>query len=232
RDFCLRSASQISAHSHTVAKNDEIGPGKIFVSNQPVKFQPIPTLQINDEIVPYSTFVSDQLSNFSPFRHTHSDTVVIYDEIAPGTAFVFDQSVKFKPILTPSRPMTKLPQPIPTPSRQMTKFPLARFSFPINLSNIRPFRRRRDKGRNYPWRDFSLRSTCQILAHSDTVVKNDEIAPAHSYTVAKNDEIGPAHSDTVAINDEIAPGTIFVSDQPVKFQPTPTPSRQMMKLLQ
>jgi hypothetical protein len=136
-------------------------------------------------------------SNFSPFRYrrekwrncprrdfcfrsisqilANSDTVAKNYEIAHGAIFVSDQSVKFYPIQAPSRKLTKLP---PT-----------RFLFPINLSNFSPFRHRREKWRNCPQRDFCFRSISQILAHSDTVSKNDQIAP----------------------------GAIFVSDQSVKF---------------
>ena len=65
------------------------------------------------------------------------DTVAKNDEIDSGAIFVSDQSVKF--LL------------IPTPSRKMTKSPP---------------------------RDFCFPSIIQILADSDTVTKNDEIAPA------------------------------------------------------
>jgi uncharacterized protein YdgA (DUF945 family) len=43
RDFCFRSTSQILSNSNTVTKNDEITPGVVFVPDQPVKFEPIPT---------------------------------------------------------------------------------------------------------------------------------------------------------------------------------------------
>jgi hypothetical protein len=150
----------------------------------------------------------------------------------------------------------------------MTKLPPAQFLFQINQSNFTPFKHRREKWRNCTLRDFCFRSIGQILAHSDTVAKNDEISLArflfpinqrnfspfrhrreklrncprrdicfrsisqifaHSDTVAKNDEIPwfdfclrlicqiLANFDIVAKIDEIAPGTIFVSDQSLKF---------------
>jgi hypothetical protein len=149
------------------------------------------------------------LSNFSPFRHrreklrnfprrdfcfrstcpilAHFDTVAKNDEISVGAIFVSDQPVKF--------------EPVPTPPGKMTKLAPARFFFQNDRSNFSPFRHRREKLRNFSRRDFCFRSACQILAHSDTVAKNDEIAPYE----------------------------IFVSDRPVKFYPISTPSRKMTK---
>jgi hypothetical protein len=67
-----------------------------------------------------------------------------------------------------------------------------------------------------PRRDFCFRSACQILAHYDTVAKNDEIAPGTIFVLRSAGQI-LGHFDTVAKNDEIAPGEIFVSDQSAKF---------------
>jgi hypothetical protein len=165
-DFCFRSISQILAHSDTVAKNDEITPGRFLLPiNQP---------------------------NFSPFRH-HRE--------------------------------------------KCRNCPPARFLFPINQSNFSPFQRSLDKWWNCPRRDFCFGSISQILAHSDTVAKNDKIAPARFLFPINQSNFSPfrhslekwrncprrdicfrsisqilANSDTVAKNDEIPPGSIFVSD--------------------
>jgi hypothetical protein len=70
RDFCFRSTSQILSHFDTVAKNDEIAPGAIFISDQPVKFEPVPTPSGKMKKLPRARFLFPiDLSNFSPFRH-------------------------------------------------------------------------------------------------------------------------------------------------------------------
>jgi hypothetical protein len=198
RDFCFWSTCQVFAHSDTVAKNDEIAPGAIFLSDQSVKFLPLPTPSRKMTKLPPARFLSPiNQSDFSTFRHhrekwrncprrdfcfrstcqilAHSDTVAKNDEITLGAIFVSNQPAKF--------------QPIPTPSWKMTKLSPAPFLFMIILSNFSPFRHRREKRRNWHRCNFCFKSTCQILAHSDTVAKNDEIAP----------------------------GAIFVSDNLVKF---------------
>jgi hypothetical protein len=70
RDFCFRSAGQILTHYDTVAKNDEIAPGAIFVSDQPVKFYPIATPSRKMTKFPPEQFLfPTSRSNFRPFRH-------------------------------------------------------------------------------------------------------------------------------------------------------------------
>jgi hypothetical protein len=50
-------------------KNDEIAPGKIFISDQPAKFQYIPTPTRKMTKLSLARFLfSTNLSNFSPFR--------------------------------------------------------------------------------------------------------------------------------------------------------------------
>jgi hypothetical protein len=127
RSFSFRFTCQILAHSDTVAKNDEIAPGAIFIFDQPAKFKPIPT-QLRK--------MTKLLRRGFCFRSTcqilaHSDTFAKNDEIAPGAIFVFNQPAKFKPI--------------PTQSRKMTKLTPARFLFPINQSKFSPFRHSREK---------------------------------------------------------------------------------------
>jgi hypothetical protein len=159
RDFCFRSISEISVHSDTVAKNDEIAPGAIFVSDQPAKFWPIPTPSRKMTKYPRLDFCLRLICQIL----ARSDTVAKNDEIAPGAIFVSDQTVKSWPIQTPSRKIPKLPP--------------ARFLYPINQSNFSPFRHRHEKWQNFPRLDFCFRSISQILAHSDTVAKNGEFAP-------------------------------------------------------
>jgi hypothetical protein len=115
------------AHSDAVAKNDEIAAGAISVSDQSVKFWPIPTPSRKMTKLPRLDFCFLLICQIL----AHSDTVAKNDEIATGAIFVSDQSVKF--------------WPIPTPSRKITKFPPARFLFPINLSNFSTFQHRREK---------------------------------------------------------------------------------------
>jgi hypothetical protein len=57
RDFCFRSTSQILANSDTVAKNDEITPDAVFVPDQPVKFEPIPTQSPKMTKLPLARFL-------------------------------------------------------------------------------------------------------------------------------------------------------------------------------
>jgi hypothetical protein len=71
RDFYFRSTCQISAHYDTVEKNDEIAPGAIFISDQPTKFQPIPTQSRKMMKLPLAAILFPiNLSNFSQFRHS------------------------------------------------------------------------------------------------------------------------------------------------------------------
>jgi hypothetical protein len=68
--FCFQLICQILAHTDTVAKNDEIATGTIFVSDQSVKFQPIPTPSRKMRKLPPARFLFPiNQSNFSPFRH-------------------------------------------------------------------------------------------------------------------------------------------------------------------
>ena len=89
RDFYFRSTCQISAHSDTVEKNDEITPDAVFVPDQPVKFELNPT--------PSRKMTKLQIFRFLSTCQilAYSDTVPKNDEIAPGAVFVSDQPVKF-----------------------------------------------------------------------------------------------------------------------------------------
>jgi hypothetical protein len=71
RYFCTQSICQILAHFDIVAKNDEIAPGAIFVSDQPSKFLHIPTPSRKmTKLTPARFLFPINLSNFSPFLHS------------------------------------------------------------------------------------------------------------------------------------------------------------------